>query len=107
MSENDPLRAVLREWQTPELPAGLDERVRAGFHALQAPSLWQRFLSARITMPVPVLAAAVVLLALVWAIGFRPSPPAPARRPGLMTRLEATGFHAVPDGVALVEDVKQ
>jgi hypothetical protein len=106
MSENDPLRAVLREWQTPEPSAGLDERLRAGFRAVQAPSPWSRFWQARITVPVPVLAAAMVLLALVWVIGFRPSPPAPARRPGLMTRLEATGFHAVPDGVALVEDVK-
>jgi hypothetical protein len=108
MSGNDPLRAVLREWQAPEPSAALDERVRAGFRAARAPSLWAQFLTARITVPVPVLAAAMVLLALAWYIGFRPaSPAAPARRPGVVTRLEATGFQPVPNGPALIEDVRQ
>jgi len=107
MSENDPLRAVLREWKAPEPSAALDERVRAGFRSAQSPSPWARFLSARVSVPVPVLAAAMLLVAVVYLVEFRPAPPAPPRQPGVVTRLEATGFQPTPDGVALVEDVKQ
>jgi hypothetical protein len=106
MSENDPLRAVLREWKAPEPSAGLDERVRAGFRTAQRPSPWARFWSARVSVPVPVLAAVVLLVAVVWLVEFRPAPPAP-RQPGVVTRLEATGFQAVPNGVAFVEEVKR
>jgi hypothetical protein len=107
MSENDPLRAVLREWKTPEPSPALDERVRAGFRAARAPSVWARFLRARISVPVPVLAAAMLLVAVAWLVEFRPTPSAPPRQRGVVTRLEATGFLPVPDGVTLVEDVKQ
>lgn len=106
MSENDPLRAVLREWKAPEPSAGLDERVRARFRVLRSPSPWVRFWSARVSVPVPVLAALVLLVAVVWLVEFRPAPPVP-RQPGVVTRLEATGFQAVPNGVAFVEEVKQ
>jgi hypothetical protein len=107
MSEFDPLRTVLREWKAPEPSAVLDERVRAGFRVLRAPSPWARFWTARVSVPVPMLAAAMLLAAMVWLVEFRPTPPAPPRPPGVVTRLEATGFQPVPDGVALVEDVKQ
>jgi hypothetical protein len=107
MTENDPLRAVLREWKTPEPSAELDTRVRRGFRMARAPSPWVRFWTARVSVPVPVLAVLMVLVAMVWLVEFRPAPPAPVRRPGMVTRLEATGFQAVPNGVALVEDVKQ
>jgi hypothetical protein len=106
MNENDPLGAVLREWTAPEPSAGLDERVRAGFRAVRAPSPWARFLSARISVPVPVLAAVLLVVAVVWLVEFRPAPPAPRQR-GLVTRLEATGFQPLPNGVALVQEVKQ
>jgi hypothetical protein len=105
MSENDPLRAVLREWKAPEPSAGLDERVRAGFRVSRSPSPWARFLSARVSLPVPVLAAVVLLIAVAWIVESRPSPPS-LRQPGLVTRLEATGFQPVPNGVALLEEVK-
>ena len=106
MSENDPLRAVLREWRAPEPSGALDERVRSGFRAARGPSVWARFLTARVSLPVPVLAVAMVLIAMAWLVEFRPTPPAPRRQPGVVTRLEATGFQPVPDGVALVEDIK-
>jgi hypothetical protein len=106
MSEFDPLRAVLREWKTPEPPDALDTRVRAAFRAQVTPSPWSRFWTARITVPVPVLAALVLMLAVVWLVEFRP--PAPVERPpGVVTRLEATGFQPLPDGVARAEVVKQ
>jgi hypothetical protein len=107
MSGNDPLRTVLREWKAPEPSAALDERVRAGFRPARAPSIWTQFLRARVSVPVPVLAAAMLLIAVVYLVEFRPAPPAPPRQPGVVTRLEATGFQPVPDGVTLVEDVKQ
>jgi hypothetical protein len=106
MSENDPLRAALREWKAPEPSAELDERVRAGFRATRRPSPWARFLSARVSVPVPALAAVVLLIAVAWLVEFRPAPPTP-RQPGVVTRLEATGFQPVPNGVALVQEVKQ
>jgi len=105
MSENDRLRAVLREWQAPEPSAQLDERVRAGFRAGQ-PSLWELFWSARISVPIPVLAAVALAVALVWLAERRPYVPAP-RAPAMVTRLEATGFQPVPHGVAIVEEVRQ
>jgi hypothetical protein len=107
MSEMDPLRAVLREWKAPEPSAALDERVRAGFRAVRPRSTWARFWTARISVPVPVLAMAALVAAMVWLVEFRPSPPVPPRRPGVVTRLEATGFRPEPDGAALVEEVKQ
>lgn len=106
MSENDPLRALLREWQAPEPSAALDERIRAGFRAARAPSPWARIWQARISVPVPVLAALVLLAAVAWLVQFRPAAPA-VREPGIVTRLEATGFQPEPNGVALVEEVKQ
>jgi len=106
MSEMDRLRGVLREWKAPEPTEALDERVRAGFRAASAPSPWARFWTARVSVPVPVLAAVAVLLAVVWLVEFRPAAPVP-RPPGVVTRLEATGFQPLPDGVALVEEVKQ
>jgi hypothetical protein len=106
MSENDSLRALLREWKAPEPSEALDERVRAGFRTVRAPSPWARFWRARVSVPVPVLAAVALLVAVAYLVEFRPTPPAP-RQPGVVTRLEATGFQPVPNGVALVEDVKQ
>jgi hypothetical protein len=106
MSENDPLRTVLREWKAPEPTAALDERVRAGFRMSRGPSGWARFWSARVSVPVPALAAVALLVAVAWLVEFRPAPPTP-RQPGVVTRLEATGFQPVPNGVALVEEVKR
>ena len=106
MSEFDPLRAVLREWQAPEPSAALDARVRAGFRVLVAPSPWARFWTARVSVPVPVLAAVALLLAVAWLVEFRPAAPA-VRAPGVVTRLEATGFRPLPDGIALVEEIKR
>jgi hypothetical protein len=77
-----------------------------GLRAARAPSAWMRFWRARVSVPVPALAAVLLLVAVVWLVEIRPAPPA-LRQPGLVTRLEATGFQPLPDGVALVEDVRQ
>jgi hypothetical protein len=110
MTENDPLRGVLQEWKVPQPSTTLDESVRAGFRAVQPRSAWAQFWSARVSVPLPALmcAAALVLLAAgAWLIAFRSSPPAPMQRPGVVTRIEATGFLPVPDGSALVKEVQQ
>jgi hypothetical protein len=109
MSEFDPLRKVLREWAAPEPSAALDARVRAGFRAARAPSLWRRLWTARVSVPVPVLAAVLLVLAMAWLVEFRPAvPQAPVTRaPGVVTRLEATGFQPLPDGVARVIPVEE
>lgn len=106
MSEIDPLRPVLREWEAPEPSAALDARVLGGFRAAVTPSPWVRFWTARVSMPVPVLAVAVLVLAIVLFIQVRPAPPV-ASSPGLVTRLEATGFQPLPDGEARVQDIQQ
>ncbi len=110
MSENDPLRAVLQEWKAPEPSAALDGNIRAGFRAAQPRSGWAQFWSARVSVPLPALmcaAAMVLLMVAACVFALRPSPPAPAQRPGVVTRIEATGFLPVPEGSALVKEVKQ
>ena len=106
MSETDPLRTVLREWEAPEPSVALDARVHADFRATVAPSPWERFWTARVSVPIPVLAVSVLLLTVAWLIEFRPARPTP-RPPGVVTRLETTGFQPLPDGLARVEDTKQ
>ena len=108
MKENDPLNSVLREWEAPEPPSALDARVRAAYRAAHQPSLWLRMWTFRVTMPVPVLAA-LLLVAAVAFLQFRSRPPAP--RPattvpmpdgGYMTRIETAGFKPLPDGAVRV-----
>ena len=43
---------------------------------------------------------------VAWLVEFRPAAPA-VRAPGVVTRLEATGFRPLPDGIALVEEIKR
>jgi len=103
MMENDPLDGVLREWQAPEPPAALDARMLAAYRHTVRPSLWQRFLSARVSIPVPVLAT-LVLVAAALFLQFRlgqPRTPLPRIR-GYVTRIESAGFQPLPNGDARV-----
>ena len=109
MKENDPLNSVLREWEAPEPPSAVDARVRAAYRATHRPSLWRRIWSAQVTIPVPALAAAfLLLLAPVLWLQLRSRPPAPqpaAVTPagaGDMTRVETAGFRPLPDGATRV-----
>ena len=111
MKEQDPFHTLLQKWEAPELPAALDARVRAAYRDAVKPTLWQRMWSFRISIPVPVLAAALLLvMAGVWLT--RSGPPArPASAPsGYVTRLESAGFQPLPEGATRViraGDVKQ
>lgn len=109
MSETDPLRNVLREWEAPEPSTALDARVLAGFRAALAPSPWRRLWTARVSVPVPALAAVVLLVAMAWLVELRPAQPQPpaASAPGVVTRLETTGLQALPDGMAKVVPVEE
>lgn len=103
MNEQDPLRSLLQEWEAPEPSAALDARVRAAYRAVRRPTFWERLWSIRVSIPAPVLAAAVLLMvAGLWLERRsmppqRPAPAAPAAG-GYLTRLEAAGFQPLPDG---------
>ena len=104
MKENDPLNSLLREWEAPEPSSALDARVRAAYRAAHQPSLWRRMWSVRVTIPVPVLAALLLIAAVAW-LQFRAGRPAsqptvavPPLEGGYVTRLEIAGFKPLPDG---------
>jgi hypothetical protein len=71
MTERDPLDVLLREWKSPESAPELDECMviayRTAFRTAEdeAP-VWRRFWKARVSIPVPLLAAAVVIVALFF-----------------------------------------
>ena len=103
MNEKDPLSALLQEWEAPEPSAALDARVRAAYRAGRRPTFWGQLWSFRVSIPAPVLAAAVLMIAAGLWIERRlvpPQRPAPAA-PGAgayLTRLETAGFQPLPDG---------
>ena len=108
MTEQDPLRALLREWQDPEPPPDLDRRVMAAYRNAVGPrpSLWVRLWQVRISVPAPVLALAVLAAIAVLVLMRRPSEmPASLSVPNLVSRLNATGFQPLPDGAARVISV--
>lgn len=103
MKEEDPLQSVLREWPAPAPSPALDERVRSAWQAAHRPSLWRRAWSGRVSIPVPVLAAALLLIAALAWFQFAPKPstqPASAapRGEGYTTQIESAGFQPLPNG---------
>jgi hypothetical protein len=107
VKEDDPFQALLKEWEAPQPSAALDARVREAYRAGRRSSPWRRFWSARISVPVPALAALLLILAAVW-FQFRPRPslaqPSPVIPPdgAYLTRLETAGFQPIPDGASRV-----
>jgi len=109
MNEHDPLDSVLREWKAPEPSSAVDARVRAAYRSVHRPSLWRRIWSAQVTVPVPVLAAVLLLLLApaLW-LQFRPQTPAPQpaivapASTGYITRIETAGFQPLPNGATRV-----
>lgn len=112
MTERDPLDALLREWKSPEPASELDERVLSAYRAAfrvatdEAPA-WRRFWKARISVPVPVLVAAVAIVALFFWLRWVPAPSARADTADVITRLHATGFEPLPNGEVRLIPVKE
>jgi hypothetical protein len=117
--ETDPLGSILREWKAPDAPASLDARMLAAYRERRRSSAWQGLWSARISVPVPLLAALLLIAAAVF-LEFRaqPTPARPVLRMesqlvslpeggGCVTRLNATGFQPLPNGDARVVDAKE
>lgn len=105
MKEQDPLSSALREWEAPEPSAAMDARVRAAYRAGQRPSPWRRFWTARVSVPVPVLAALLVIVAAFWLQSGSNPPVAQTGAPpfeGYMTRIEASGFVPLANGATRV-----
>jgi hypothetical protein len=108
MREPDSLDALLREWKSPEPTAEFDQRVTSAYRSAVhpprfSPRIWQQFWTMRVSVPAPVLAAAtlVVFILFFW---LWPSA-VPAVSPGtygVVTRLNASGFQPLPDGHARV-----
>jgi hypothetical protein len=102
--ENDPLRGVLHEWKAPEPSPALDARVLEGWRASRRPPFWRRVWSFRVSIPVPVLGALLLVIAAAWWLGRRAEPPiarpttAAPSSGGYLTRLDASGFQPLPDG---------
>jgi hypothetical protein len=59
------LAALLRKWEEPQVPAGLDARVIEAYRSgLVREPLWKRLFTFRLSVPLPVALAALVLLLL-------------------------------------------
>ena len=113
MKENDPLHSLLGEWEAPAPSPGFDARVAraaAAYREKRAPSWWQRIWTVRVTIPLPVFAALLVLAAVLW-MQFRGGSPVPEPAPtatatpsdgGYLSRLDSSGFQPLPDGAARV-----
>ena len=106
MTDDERLRALLRESATPTPGAALDGRILAAYRALHPP-LWRRIWTMRISVPMPVMAAAMVLLvAVLWFALRQPSPTANAPASHYAHKTESAGFQPLPDGAARVIEVK-
>jgi hypothetical protein len=99
MLMKDLLDSLLKEWEAPEAPASLDARVRTAYRESRRGSWWERLWTFRVSIPVPVLAAALLLIAAgVWIERRSPPPVRTAAPPGYVTRLESAGYQPLPDG---------
>ena len=100
------LHSLLREWEAPAPPAALDPRVRSGFRELHPP-FWRRIWLTRISVPAPLVALAMLLIAAVLWFAIRPARipvVAPASR---ANQVESAGFVPLPRGDARIIEVKQ
>ena len=115
MSERDPMHYLLREWKSPEPGTDFDDRVASAYWAefpigRRGQPVLRRFWKARVSVPLPVLLAAMA--AVVLFLWLRPAP-APAAAPssaeppsGVLTHLNVSGFQPLPNGDARVVSVR-
>ena len=115
MNEPDPLDSLLREWKAPKPAPEMDRRIAEAYRSSirnnerRAPG-WRGFWNARVSVPVPVLLAAMVVIALVvwYRSSVSTSAPSSAGKDaaGVITRVDAAGFQPLPNGEARIVPVK-
>jgi hypothetical protein len=79
MEPNDPkLRDLLHEWQAPQLPAGLEQRVLSSSLMITPRPGWRFLVSGYIRVPVPLACAAAVLMMFTgWWVARQTTPSGP------------------------------
>jgi hypothetical protein len=107
--EDDQLRAVLREWEAPEPNSSMDARVRAVWRASHPPA-WKRIWLARVSVPAPVLAVLLLVVAFLlvkFGVARHSTAETPSGNGSYVTQLNATGFQPVANGEARVITLKE
>ena len=114
---DEELNRLLRKWEAPVVPDGLDERVLAAFRRQTGAGepLWKRIFSSSIRVPVPVAMVVALLLVITAALALRPAPPPPtavapepsgavrsAQTAPVETGSSLAGFHPVTEITATV-----
>jgi hypothetical protein len=108
MKEHDPLDELLKEWKSPQPAEELDQRVVSAYQSAAQQRGWQRFWKARVSVPAPVLvAAAIAIFALFFWLRSAAAPATSPGSPGIVTRLNASGFQPLPNGEARVVKVTE
>src|SRR5438552_11331797 len=65
------LKDLLAQWSAPESFAALDHQVMMAYRERSRPSFWRRLLTASIRVPVPVMVAAMLFIALLAVVTLR------------------------------------
>jgi hypothetical protein len=104
MIDPDSLDDLLRnEWKAPEPSAALDQRVTSAYRSAVRPSIWGQFWKFRVSIPAPVLVAAMLtILALFLWLRPTAAPVVSAEAKSVVTRLNASGFQPLPNGEARI-----
>lgn len=71
MPADEELKDLLAQWSTPDSYAALDHQVMTAYRQRSRPSFWRRLMTASIRVPVPVMAAAMLLILLSAAVTLR------------------------------------
>ncbi len=105
MTEHDRLGNLLREWPAAEPSAAFDERVLLAYRKTRV-TFWHRIWKTRVSVPLPVLvfAAMIVFAVVFWLRSTPPGPPQTGK--GIITQVDGGGFQPVPNGEARVISVR-
>ena len=76
---DEKLQQLLRKWEAPVVPDGLDERVLQAYRRQTGTKepLWKRLFTSSIRVPLPVAMMVALLLVVTVALALRPAPPSP------------------------------
>jgi hypothetical protein len=114
MKESDPLDTLLRECKLPAPTAELDQRVVSAYRSAVrpprvSPPAWRQFWAMRVSVPAPALlaAAALAIFAVVFWLWPSAATTHSPETPGIVTRLNVSGFQPLPNGVARIVPVME